>query len=164
MLRTVNQLGALQCGAGIPGGTPDPHFVICFISVMTPQIDSQGQAKVFTTMSYFQVWVLASKISIEDIGYYELQCHIRLVKWLLCSLYISSLVRVTRDIKMNEELQEKISKSWKMLVSFKEIICFLVSDTEDGAPCHFCFYESITARRGRGRLNVQAQRPANLEP
>lgn len=81
----------------------------------------------------------------------------------IVSFYISNLVRVARDIKMNEDLQEKFLKSWKVLVSFKEIICFLVRDPKDREPHHFSLYESFTARRGRGRLMVQAQQPANLE-
>lgn len=66
----------------------------------------------------------------------------------IVSFYISNLVRVARDIKMNEGLQEKFLKSWKVLVSFEEIICFLVWDSKDCALHHFFLYESFTARRG----------------
>lgn len=78
-------------------------------------------------------------------------------KHLLYSDYIPSFVLVARNINMIMNLWKKFLEFLEMLLSFEEIICFLLSDTKDYTIYHFSFYETFTARRWIAQFNIQVQ-------
>lgn len=77
-------------------------------------------------------------------------------KHLLYSDSISNFALVARDIYI-------IMALWKMLVSFEEIICLLLSGPKDYITYRFSLYETFTARRQIAQFNIQVQEPTNFD-